>query len=126
MAIRSSTGSRALNTAVRIGEGVLESVQAEGRQRLLFLKFGGTAPATTYFGTAKVTQYFAFDGAPLSSAANSFFTVEITPADAVALSSAGGTKQFNVVITFTDTPNPANPSAMVVRTVMLTRQVAYA
>lgn len=126
MSIRSATGGKALNTAVMVGEGVLESIQSEGRQRMLFMKYGGTAPATTFFGTATVHQFYAFDGSVLPDAANSFFAVDITPADVVALSAAGGTKRFTVTITFKDTPNPSNPSVTIQRTVTLTRQVAYA
>ncbi len=125
MSMRASTGSRALNTAVMVGEGALESIQSEGRQRLLFVKNGETAPATTFFDAAR-TEYYAFDGSLVPSAANAFFTVVITPVDIVALSSAGGTKHFTVVVTFADTPNPANPAATVQRTVTLSRQVAYA
>ena len=126
MSMRASTGSRALNTAVMVGEGVLESIQSEGRQRMLFLKFAGTAPTTTYFGAGTVTQYYAFDGTLLASATNAFYTAVITKTDVVALSAAGGTKQFKLVLTFADTPNPAAPTTTITRTVTLTRQVAYA
>ncbi|WLT32907.1 prepilin-type N-terminal cleavage/methylation domain-containing protein [Geothrix sp. PMB-07] len=126
MSIRSSSGSRALNTAVMVGEGVLESIQSEGRQRMLFLKFSGTAPATTYFGPDPITQYYAFDGTLMASSTNSFFTAVISSVDVVAISAAGGTKRFTLVLTYTDTPNPANPTATITRTVTLTRQVAYA
>jgi len=126
MSMRASTGSKALNTGVMVGEGIVEAIQSEGRQRMLFLKFGGTAPVTTYFGADPITQYYAFDGTLLPSATNAFFSVAITSADVVALGLAGGTKRFTLVVTFKDTPNPANPTAMIVKTVTLTRQVAYA
>lgn len=126
MSLRASTGSRALNTAVMVGEGVLESIQSEGRQRMLFLKFVGTAPSTTYFGADPITRYYAFDGTLLASPANAFYTIVITNADVVALGVAGGTKRFTLVLTFADTPNPANPTTTITRTVTLTRQVAYA
>ncbi len=128
MSIRASTGSHSVGTAVMVGEGVLESIQAEGRQRMLFLKYVGTAPATTYFdnGNKKMTQYYAFDGTKLADAANAYFTVDIKPEVVVAWGSAGGTKCFTVVVTFADTPNPANPTKTINRAVTLTRQVAYA
>jgi prepilin-type N-terminal cleavage/methylation domain-containing protein len=127
MAMRASTGSRALNTAVVVGEGVIESIQAEGRQRMLFLKFGGTAPATTFFGgAASITRYYAFDGTLLASATNAFYTAVVSSSDVVALGLAGGTKRFTLVLTFAGTPDPANPTATITRSVTLTRQVAYA
>ena len=125
MSIRASTGSQALNTAVRVGEGVLESIQQEGRQRMLVLKYAGTEPtATTYFGTEPITQYYAFDGTKLGDAdsASAFYTVVVTPSVIVTLSPAGGTKQFILTITFTDTVGAATTT----RQVTLTRQVAYA
>lgn len=126
MSMRTSTGSRALGTAVMLGEGVLESIQSEGRQRMLFLKYSGTAPATTYFdsGNGVITQYYAFDGTLLPSATNKFYTVVITPSDVVTLGTAGGTKQFTIKVTFADTTK-ANGTPQT-RTATLTRQVAYA
>ncbi len=126
MSMRASSGGRALNTAVMVGEATLESIQSEGRQKSLFMKFGGTAPATTYFGAAIAPQYYAFDGTVLPTQDSAFFTVTITPADVVAAGNAGRTRHFTVVVTFADTPNPANPTLTVTRTVTLSRQVAYA
>jgi prepilin-type N-terminal cleavage/methylation domain-containing protein len=122
MSIRSSTGSQALNTAVRVGEGVLESIQQEGRQRMLVLKYGGAEPASTYFVAGPITEYYAFDGTKLASSAGAFYTVVIAPKNVVALSAAGGTTQFTLTITFTDTVG----AVIATRQVTLTRQVAYA
>jgi Tfp pilus assembly protein PilV len=123
MSLRGGTGSRALNTAVVVGEGVLESIQAEGRQSMLFLKAQTAAPTATYFVTGPLTQYYAFDGTLLANATNSFYKVQIANADVVALSAAGGTKRFTLTITFTDS---VTPTTTILRTVTLTRQVAYA
>lgn len=128
MSMRSATGSKALNTAVMVGEGTLESIQAEGRERMLFLKYSGSAPITTYFTVSNdsITRYFDFKGNPLTGAADSYFTMIITPSDIVAISSAGGTKLFTLTVTFYEAQNPQNPTLKIPRTVTLTRQVAYA
>lgn len=124
MSMRGSAGSKNLNSAVMLGEGILESIQLEGRQRMLFLKYAGSAPTTTYFGTGDIPlQYYAFDGTKLTDATNSFYTVEIKSVDIAGhTSTAGGTRQFTLHIVFTDTVG----SATTTRQVTLTRQVAYA
>jgi len=125
MSMRSSTGSRALANAVMVGEGVLESIQSEGRQRLLSLRYTRAAPTTTtYFVTTKITQYYAFDGTKLPNNANAFYTVEIEPADVVATGLAGGTRQFTLIIHFVDSVGSSGTPHE--RQVTLTRQVGYA
>jgi prepilin-type N-terminal cleavage/methylation domain-containing protein len=126
MAMRSNAGSRSMTTAVMIGEGVLESIQAEGRQRMLFHQVGGVAPATTYFGGGSMTQWYTFDGTSLPSATGAYYTVNITPQDVVPISGSGGTKNFLLVISFADVVDPTNPTVTIPRTVTLSRQVLYA
>ena len=123
MALRASTGSRNLNAAVMVGEGVLESIQMEGRQRMLFLKYNGSAPATTYFGAGDITQYYDIDGKKLDDATGAFFEVGIKSSDLIAkTATVGGTKKFTLTVQFTDMVK----TTAVKRTVTLTRQVAYA
>lgn len=125
MSMRSSTGSKSLNTAVMVGEGVLESIQAEGRQRMLFVKYPGAQPSSTYFNGGTVTQQYSFDGNVPDAEHPAFFTVTITSSNIIARTdTAGGTKQFTVVITFTDSVDTGGVAKT--RTATLTRQVAYA
>jgi hypothetical protein len=126
MSLRSSSSSRAVNTAVMIGEGILESIQSEGRQRMLFLRYAGTPPTTTFFSASNttLTRYYAFDGTKLGGAAGAFYTVTIKPSDIISTSGSnvGGTKLFTLTISFTDVP----AGVVYKRSVTLTRQVAYA
>lgn len=128
ISMRTGSGSRTVNTAVMIGEGILESIQSEGRQRLLFLRYAGTQPATTYFKPTNdvVNQYYAFDGSLLPDATNAYYTVQITPSDIVSTagSTTGGTKLFTLKVSFTDVVTGGGTPHT--RTVTLTRQVAYA
>jgi prepilin-type N-terminal cleavage/methylation domain-containing protein len=141
MSLRVSRGSRSLETAVQVAEGVMDQVEMEGRLTWLNTTDSNSSTSNTnanlpnliYLSLAQngtLTQTFNLWGdAPLSSstdpaAKNPFFTaVTKHVADVGTNGGTGQVSDYSVTVTFSDTV--AGSGAAVVRTVNLTRRIIH-
>nr|WP_306589860.1 hypothetical protein [Geothrix sp. 21YS21S-4] len=142
MALRTTTSSRGMSTAVLVSEGVMERINAEARQSYLGMVFNG-APSWTprYIGKAPVVggilptaaapaaaivDYYDFAGAPLPSATGAYFTVSSWVDTQVISGTVGATDRYLVRVEFTESPDPSNPAKLVKHSVNLVRSVVHA
>lgn len=140
LALRSTTTSRGMATAVLVGDGVMERINTEARQSYLGMVFSSAPTGTTrYIGKAPVSagvkptdpvpanaivDYFDFAGTPLPSAVGAYYTVS-TWVDSQTLGS-GSTDVFMVRVQFNESPDPAHPGQFVNHAVNFTRTVVHA
>lgn len=129
MALRGRGSSQNRNTAVEVGERILDQVEEEGRTTWLndtstSLAPGAAVPDLLYFnaGQPNVTQYFDVTGTPLASIQHSVFTT-VTSGIAVANPGATGSlSDVTVTVTFQEA---SRPGQTVTHQVVLTRRVLH-
>lgn len=139
MSLKASRGSRSLQTAVEVGQAVLDQVEMEGRLSWLNLtdnngsSTNANLPNLVYIplavGASLPPQYFNVLGqTPTTSSdptvSNPFFTTVTTHVDDAGV--AGGIGQvsdYSVTVTFSDLVNGSGTA--VLRTVNLTRRVIH-
>lgn len=133
MSIRAAGGSKGLSTAVLIAEQVMDRVESNGRNSLLYAQStpsqAPTAAQTDVFTAASVLT-FNFAGRPNVGDGidtTAYFTVNITPdTDAsnpgvvAPVPGLGGIANMTVVVRWSE------DGAVAPRQVVLTRRVAYA
>lgn len=126
MTLRVAFGSRSMGTAIKLGQGVSDQIEAEGRQLLLFAKTGNAAPTgSTFFDSAKSTITLAYDAKGNAVASGGYYTVTVKRTSLVtSVAVVGGVNTFVVTVDFADTVQ-ANGTT-IPRKVTLNRQVAYA
>jgi len=132
-ALRSQTGSKSLDTAVQVGQRILDQAEMLGRNSVNTSRAGVTPPTLNpnYFGTAAFTQLYDYSG--LLVTANGYYTATITPvttAGAAApgvvnpIQGIGGIAMVTVVLQWTESLKGNNtPSTP---TVTLFRRINYA
>ncbi len=138
MSMRASRGSRSLSTAVQVAEAMLDQVEMEGR--LTWLNATTTIfaappapPPLVYFNPMRpVVRTFTINGRPPDPAAtdpadiNPFFTATLGAPVFVSSGVNGqSVHDFTVTVTFNDTVQ-AGSTAVVQRSVVLTRRIVHA
>lgn len=139
LSLRASRGSRSLNTAVQVGQGVMDQVEMEGRLSWLNLTDNPAAaptlanlPNLLYIPLAvgaSLNQTFNLRGNPPAASpdptiSTPFFTVVTKRmADQGAGGGVGQISDYSVTVTFSDTTNAA--AAPVQRQVVLTRRIIH-
>ena len=139
MALRAARGSRSMETAVQVAQGVLDQVEMEGRLSWLNLTDSSAAatnanlPNLLYIslpvGNA-FTQTYNFWGnqndttSADPAVSTPYFTATTTHrADVGAAGGTGQASDFQVVVTFVDAVGPNNKQ--VPRSVVLTRRIVH-
>jgi len=140
MALRTTTSSRGISTAILVSEGVMERINSEARQSYLGMVFN-SAPTWTprYITKAPVVaavaptaavpanaiiDYYDFAGDPLPSAVGAYFTAS-SWVDTQTLG-VGTSDRYVVRVEFNESPDPANPGNFVKRAINLIRTVVHA
>jgi len=138
MSLRASRGSRSMATAVQVAEGIMDSIEMEGRLSWLNATTSPyTGPSLANLPTLMyvtipagqpLTQHYNLMGDtpnPTSTdpaQSNPFFTATITQVpDPAAV--AGGLSDFTVVVSFADTVGATQ--AAVTRKVTLIRRIVH-
>ena len=140
MALRTTTSSRGISTAILVSEGVMERINSEARQSYLGMVFNSAPTWTPRYITkapvaANVTStaavpagaiidYYDFAGDPLPSAAGAYFTAS-SWVDAQTIG-FGTTDRYFVRVEFNESPDPTNPGQFVKRSINLIRSVVHA
>ena len=137
MSMRSSRGSRSVNTAVQVAEQVLDMIESEGR--VSYLNTSDTEwdpppalPPMQYVNqAAPVVRTYTIRGrAPNPSATDPadvlpFFTATITRSAAVATGATQSIHDFTVQVTFDDTVQAGATATTVQREVVLRRRIVH-
>ena len=131
MAIKGTTTSRSRVTAINIGQSLLETIEAEARQKILFrtLDPGNVAPPalSAYFG-GTITDSFNIYGFPVNASSSdplervTIFTTRTT-GTLVPGGTTGNMYNFNVDVSFADTTDPTNATQMLYRTMSFKRKI---
>jgi type IV pilus modification protein PilV len=139
MSMRSSRGSRSLNTAVQVAEQVLDQVELEGRVSYLNATDTEYAtppplPAMNYISqAAPVVQTFTIKGRAPNPAATDlvdsqpFFTATMARSAAAVATSPNGQAihDYTVTVVFNDTVQAGASATVVQRNVVLTRRILH-
>lgn len=140
MALRTTTTSRGMSTAILVSEGVMERINSEARQSYLGMVFNGAPTWTPRYITKapvasgvlptvappanSIVDYFNFDGDPLPSAVGAYFTAS-SWVDTQTVG-VGTADRYFVRVEFVESPDPANPGKLVKRSINLIRSVVHA
>jgi len=138
MSVRSTTGAKGLTTAVLVAEQVMDEIEADGRNSLLYAR--STPPVTP---SADLKDFFTMASAPITGTpsrtynfagrisasdvldSNPYFSVFIQPNVAAGggvvapVPGLGGIAEMTVVVRWSEVSN-------VFRQVTISRRVAYA
>lgn len=140
MAVRATTSSRGISTAILVSEGVMERINAEARQSYLGMVFSGAPTWTPRYVTkapvvgnvkstdavpgAAIVEYYDFAGDPLPSAVGAYFTTSSWVDDQTI--GVGTTERYVVRVEFNEATDPANAAKFIKRSINLIRTVVHA
>ncbi|HJW43723.1 MAG TPA: hypothetical protein VJ463_04680 [Geothrix sp.] len=140
MALKTTTTSRGMSTAILVSEGVMERINSEARQSYLGMVFNGAPTWTPRYITKApvvagvlptaappanaIVDYFDFAGDPLPNAVGAYYTSS-SWVDTQTVG-VGTADRYFVRVEFSESPDPANPGKLVKRSVNLIRSVVHA